>query len=195
MGNFPRRQLNPGKDANVVRSEVIRFFAYGGNERNPISGSMIHIHGAWVCGSLDLMHAHISYVLHFESCHFADYVTMQHAKCDALYLDESRLARGLFADSLTTTGNVRLRNVFSIEGGVRMLSANIGGDLSCMGGEFHNQDRNVFFADRLKTKGNVNLGGGLFRQGYGAVAEREYRRKFELYRREVSQSRRNGALC
>ena len=161
----PAERIEFGNGANVVRGEVIRFFAYGGNEKNPVLGDMIELHGAWVCGAFDLTHANISYPLHFNQCHFADYAIMLHAKCDALYLDGSRLTRGLRADGLTTKGNVHLRNVFSIESEVRLLDANIGGDLSCVGGKFHNSGGNALIADRLTAKGDVNLRDGFTADG------------------------------
>ena len=164
-GELPKKAIESGEGANVVRSEVIRFFAYGGNEENPVSGSIISLHGAWISGGLNFAHARIPYALHFSNCHFTASVTMLYMKCAALYLDGSRLAVGLNADGLMTKGNVNLRGGFSAEGEVRLLGASIGGDLSCVGGTFHNPDGNVFFADRLTTTGNVNLGGGFSAKG------------------------------
>ena len=37
-GELPKEGIESGEGANVVRSEVIRFFAYGGNEENPVLG-------------------------------------------------------------------------------------------------------------------------------------------------------------
>ena len=153
----PEGKIEAGKNANVVRSEVIRFFAYGGNEKNSVLGPLIYLRGAWISGGLDLTHASIPYVLRFDNCHFDDYVMMQHMECAALYLNGSHLAQGLLADGLTAKGAVFLCGGFSIEGGVRLLNANIGGDLDCAGGKFKNSDGYVLFADNMTVKGNVHL--------------------------------------
>ena len=137
-GELPEKAIESGKGVNVVRSEVIRFFAYGGNEENPILGPLIGLHGAWIAGVLDLVHANIPYALLLSSCHFDASVSIQCAKCAALYLNGSHLAQGLYADGLTTIGNVHFRDGFSAEGEVRLLGANIGGSLDCQDGKFHN---------------------------------------------------------
>ena len=144
---------------NTIRSEVIRFFAYGGDKEHLVRGAIIDLRGAWICGkeALDLKHANISYALGFFGCHFAVGVDIRHAECIALHLDGSCLAQGLLADRLTTRGGVNLRYGFSAEGEVRLVGASIGGSLSCSSGKFHNTDGNAFSADRLTTKGTVHM--------------------------------------
>ena len=165
-GELPQKAIESGNAANVVRAEVIRFFAYGGDsDKRPVLGSEIRLQGAWISGDLDLAHVNIPYALLFGHCHFANLVVMQHAGCAALYLDGSCLAKGLEADGLTTQGNVHLRGRFSAKGEVRLLGADIGGSLGCAGGEFHNQGGKALTADGLKTKGSVNLRGGFSAEG------------------------------
>ena len=159
----PEERIESGGNANVVRGEVIRFFAYGGNEENPVLGPIIDLQGARISGVLNLAHARILYALHFSNCHFDDSVRIPHAECVALYLHGSHLAKGLSADGLTTKGSVNLRRGFSAEGEVRLLGAKIGGNLDCEGGKFHNPDKEALAADGLTTKGNVN-----FRNGFSA---------------------------
>ena len=162
----PEKPVESGDTANVVRGEIIRFFAYGGSMENPVLGRVIHLQGALVCGEpLDLTHADIPYALFFENCRFASSVDMQHAECVALYLDGSHLAKGLKADGLTTKGNVPLRGGFSAEGGVRLLGANIGRNLSCMDGKFCNPRGYALDADQLTTKGSVLMGGHFSAKG------------------------------
>ena len=162
----PEEELKSGEGANVVRGEVIRFFAFGGGEKYRIPGPIIHLRGAWISGDLNLTHASIPYALLLSHCHFAVSVRMLHAECAALYLNGSRLTLGLTADGLTTKGNVNLRSGFSTEGEVRLLGANIGGGLDCTGGKFNNSDGGAFSADGLTTKRNVNL-----RKGFSAAGE------------------------
>ena len=150
---------------NLVRGEIIRFFAYGGNEENPVLGPLICLQGAWISGELDLTHANIPYALLFGNCQFDASMIMQHAKCVALDLSGSRLAQGLNADWLTTKGNVYLWNGFSAEGEVRLLGANIGGDLNCEGGKFDNPGKCALSADKLTAKSDVILSGGFSAKG------------------------------
>ena len=171
--SFPKNTntpVVPKADApdNTVRAEVIRFFAYGGDEEHPVRGTLIDLQGAWVCGEgpLNLMHADIPYALMFFRCRFAVEVNMQRAKCEALYLNGSRLTKGLAADGLKTKGNVHLRDRFSAGGPVRLSGADIGGSLDCTGGEFHNHGGNALTADQLTAKGSVFL-----RDGFSADGE------------------------
>ena len=164
-GELPKKGIESGDGANVVRGEVIRFFVYGGNDEHPVSGLMIHLHGAWIFGGLNLMHARIPYALMFPNCHFVSSVMTPHMECAALCLDGSCLAQGLLADGLTTKGNVFLRNGFSAEGEVRLWGANIGRDLDCTGGKLRNAGGDAFCADGLTVKGSVNFRGGFSAEG------------------------------
>ena len=156
-GELPKEGIESGDGANVVRGEVIRFFAYGGNEENPVSGPTIYLQGAWISVVLDLPHSNIPYALMFNNCHFDAFVSMQYAECVALYLNGSRLVQGLYADGLTTRGDVNFRDGFSAEDEVRLLSASIGGNLDCADGKFHNPGKYAISADGLTAKGHVYL--------------------------------------
>ena len=165
-GELPKEGIESGDNANVVRGEVIRFFAYGGNaDSHPVCGAVIALRGAWVFGELNLMHANIPYALDLNRCMFPVFVGMTHAKCAALYLNGSHLAQGLIADGLKVKGGVHLRDGFSAEGEVRLLGANVDGNLSCEGGKFHNPKGYALSADGIMTKGDVNLHNGFSAEG------------------------------
>ena len=157
-GELPEEKIESGENANVVRGEVVRFFAYGGEpDKHPIRGEVIDLQGAWILGMLDLLHANIPYSLDLNCCRFVAPVIMLHAGCGALYLNGSYLAKGLIADGIATKGGVNLRDGFSAEGEVRLPGANVGGSLFCGGGRFRNPKGYALIADRLTTKGGVNL--------------------------------------
>ena len=166
-GELPKEGIESGEGANVVRGEVIRFFAYGGDKEHLVRGAIIDLRGAWICGkeAIDLKHANIPYALAFFRCHFTVDVDIRHAECVALYLDGSRLARGLEGAGLMTKGSVNLRNDFFAEGEVQLLGANIGGTLDCDNGKFNNPGSNAISADGLMTKGNVHLRRGFSAEG------------------------------
>ena len=171
--NLPRVPIVHGDSANranVVRPEVIRFFAYGGGKEDGdhlVRGESIILQGAWICGEqpLDLTHAKIPYALGFFDCHFADAVKMRFAECPALYLNGSHLARGLAADGLRTRGAVLLRGGFVAHGGVALSRAHIGGDLDCTNGEFCNPSGRAIIANQATVKGNVFLHDGFSAEG------------------------------
>ena len=166
-GELPKEKIESGDNANVVRGEVVRFFAHGGDSgKRPIRGTVIALRGAWILGMLDLLHANIPYALDLNCCRFVAPVIMLHAGCGALYLNGSYLAKGLVADGITTKGGVNLRDGFSAEGEVRLLSANVGGNLSCAGGRFRNPKGDALNADGIMTQGDVNL-----RYGFSAEGE------------------------
>ena len=132
----PDKRIESGPFANVVRAEVIRFFAYGGSDERPVLGTFIRLQGAWVCGELDLTHAVIPYALVFHNCRFNGPVIMRHAECAELDLKGSCLEKGLEGDPLWTKGSVELGGGLVAKGEVKLPSARIGGVLDCDGGEF-----------------------------------------------------------
>ena len=168
-GKLPKEAVKSGDNANVVRGEVIRFFAYGGDpDEYPVGGAVIGLQGAWISGLLHLMHAHIPYALRLVRCKFPASVVMQHAECAALYLDGSHLAQGLNADALTVKGGVRFDG-FVAKDSVRLPGANIGGQFSCTGGKFHNPEGRALHAEgvtvndaliwrKVRGEGCVHLG-------------------------------------
>ena len=63
-GELPKEEIKSGDNANVVRGEVVRFFAYGGDsDKRSIRGAVIALRGAWILGELNLLHANIPYAL------------------------------------------------------------------------------------------------------------------------------------
>ena len=189
VGNrfLPERPIecgDSGNKANVIRPEVIGFFAYGGTGEggaHPVRGSMITLQGAWIGKksggggkwqgleevTLNLRHMNIPYGLFFSWCHFAVKVDMMHMKCAALYMDGSKLAHGMCADGMEVEGGVHLRNGFSAGNEVRLIGATIKGPLDCSQGTFNRplvanglttQD-NVYLCDNFVAAGGVWLSG------------------------------------
>jgi hypothetical protein len=93
------------------------------------------------------------------------------ARLPALYLNGSR-TRSITADGVTVFGNVFLRAAFTAEGEVRLLGAQIGGDLDCSGGVFRNppqkdvpESGKALNADGINVRGNVFLRRGFTSEG------------------------------
>jgi hypothetical protein len=76
----------------------------------------------------------------------------------------------LVADRVTVRGMVRLDTVdggtaFTAEGGVWLVAAQIGGQLSCAGGSFSNEGHPALIAAGAKVSGDVILGNGFSARG------------------------------
>ena len=183
---LPERAVEYGEGANLIRPEVIRFFACRGNGEYPVRGSMIYLQGAWIGREkgavasdpdedmetgrtlLNLQHMNIPYGMFFAQCHFAVVVNVQHMKCAALYMDGSKLTREMFADGIKINGVVHLRDGFSAESGVRLIGATINGPLDCSRGEFCHPKRQpeiyALLADELVAQ-DVLLSDGFSAKG------------------------------
>lgn len=69
----------------------------------------------------------------------------------------------LNAERIRVAGNVNLRNGFHSNGEVWLLGAQIGGDLDCSGGIFHNPvQQNVQGSGRALTAQNIRVGGDVY---------------------------------
>ena len=143
-GKLPARSIEPGDPIasmpgnapNVIRGEVIRYFALGGGKQAQARGSEIVLGGAWIQGAISLLNESTLCTLTFAKCHFDDPITLVNAECRSLYIHDSRLARGLFGDGLKMARGMFLRNVLCVKGGIRLMGAQIGGNLEFVGGKF-----------------------------------------------------------
>ena len=153
---------------NTVRSEVIRFFAFGGDEAHPIRGAHITLRGARIPpqSSLDLIHVRIPYLLGFFDCLLETNIFMVGAQCAGLSLAGSHLRGDFKGDGATIDGNLLFRGGFIAEGEMRLIGAHIGGFWDCDGGKFINPGKAAIVADGITVNGNV-----WFRDGFSAKGE------------------------
>lgn len=73
------------------------------------------------------------------------------------FLNPGKDTKALNADRLTVKGSVFLGDGFKAQGAVRLLNANIGGNLDCTGGLFRNPGGYALTADGVTVKGCVFL--------------------------------------
>ena len=152
-------------DKNSIRAEVIRFFAYSGDENHQILGSEILLRGGWIKGDLNLSFARVPYALSFYQCRFEGVVKVIRTKCPAFYLAKSHLSKGLKGDGLKTSGGVFMRKGFSAAGKVSLLGADIGGNLNCIGGQFADPGNEALLVSHAKIGGGVFLSRGFSAKG------------------------------
>ncbi len=151
-------------DGRSVRAEVIYALAVGTNPAWPVHAKGVRIRGAKIVGALDFEAATLRCPLALLGCYIAEPVTLRGATIPALYLNGSHLP-GLSADGVNVRGDVFLRKGFTAAGEVRLLGAQIGGQLACVGGSFSNQNGPALSADRVNVRGNVFLRGGFTAAG------------------------------
>ena len=140
-GELPEKAIESGEGANVVRGEVIRFFAYGGNEENPVLGSIVDLQGAWIQGDLNLLHAKLNFALAFWKCSFNADIQMTGTEFPALYMDGSRVSGLLMGDYMKVDGVVHLKGGFVALNSVTLCNARIGENLDCSRGEISRGER------------------------------------------------------
>ena len=158
--------------SNVVRADLIRFFAWGGDNEYPIKGNTIALYGACVEGDLNLTYVPSPHALMLLNCHFSGLVMMSYARFHSLDMGGSLLAKPLIGQGMHIDGDLLISGsnvAFVAECGVSLIGANIGGDLYCHNSRFKDNNSplkgTAIIADRIKTGGNVFLRSGFKSEG------------------------------
>jgi len=147
-----------------IRAELIRWLCVNRDAANLIDPRGILIYAARIDGALDLSFASIGLRLHFARCRITDRINLRFAQLDGLAMNGS-VTTGIDGDGLTVRGDVNLRNGFCARGEVRLLGADVGGNLDCSGGQFTNPNEDALSADGASVKGNVFLRHGFNAEG------------------------------
>lgn len=150
--------------ANTIRAELIRFLALGGDELHPIHESGVMMRCAWIAGVLDLHQSCAEARLDLKRCYFAETPILMAARLPELALSGSKLP-GLWADRIRVLGAVFLHDGFASTDEVRLLGAEIFGNLECINGTLVNEGGKALSADRIKVAGSVILRGGFASMG------------------------------
>lgn len=152
------RSRRAAKTDNFVRADFLRFLLLGGDELTKVHERGVMLYGAFVTGTINLNGCSISGGLMLSKCYFSHEFIAQDAKFGGVVaLAGSYLARGLIADRMKSTVSVFLRNGFTSMGGVRLLGAQIGGNLDCSGSHFVAKEGVALNAERINVSGNVHL--------------------------------------
>lgn len=154
------------QDELRVRAAFLRFLLLGGDELAPIHERGVRLAGAVIEGRLDLGGCRIPRNITLKQCRFTDQFFAQDARVQGLLtLEGSFLPKGIRADRIQCEGGMFLRNGFKATGTVRLLGAQIGGSLSCRGGQFEVEEGSALSADRLVVEGSLFLGVGFTATG------------------------------
>src|SRR5262249_1836730 len=120
----------------------------------------VRIAGATISGELQLQSLRIPYPFELIECHVEEPINLIGANLDSLDLSGSRIGR-LNAESLKLSSGVFLSNGFVAKDEVCLRRVHVGGDLSCIGGQFDHPRQLALNAEGAIINGHVLLSNGL----------------------------------
>jgi len=152
-------------DANTVRANFLRFLALGGSDEAPIHERGTQLSGVWITGILDLTDATVPSSLAIRQSHFDSCPVLNRAEVMGVLSLVGSHVPGLLADGLLCQDDVFLSDGFTTTDGVRLLGAQIGGDLACGRAKLDGKDGAALSADGAVIKGSVFLNKGVSATG------------------------------
>jgi hypothetical protein len=154
------------KGANKIQAGLVRFLALGGDDVTPVHERGVRVRSAVIHGDLDFVGCTLVGDLVLLDCELTGTLTLHGARIRTANLGGS-LCQEIIADRLEAAGGVFLRNGFVAQGAVRLLGADIKGDLDCSNGRFEwtNENGGALHCDGIHVGGGVFLGDGFAAQG------------------------------
>ena len=146
-------------EAESLRAELIRHLLLSRDSPAPLPERGLRIVGARIDGVLDLEGAELTSDLGLVRCAFDAAPVLYSARCRSLYFTGSSMP-GLKADRLRCAGGLFLRDGFKAMGMVRLLGAEIGGDLDCDGATLDGGGGDALSADGARVKGACSCAAG-----------------------------------
>lgn len=135
--NYDPEQSGEWESGRNIRAELIRWLCAASRVKQLIDPRGIRIFGGKIQGSLDLSYLTVSFPLKLRKCRLTDDANLRELKIAQLDLGGTWTA-GISADGIDVDGDVFFRNGFHSVGEVRLLGAQIRGDLDCASGMFSN---------------------------------------------------------
>lgn len=154
--NDPTQAITWGK-GRELRSALLRWICLDRDIVADIDPRGIRICAATIAGKLDLSFATVPFPLSFYRCVFSEDTELSYLKIPGLDFSGS-LMKAVALDGATIAGDLLMAEGFVSDGGVRMLTAQVGGNLDANGGKFQNSTGHALYADRAKIAGSAFLG-------------------------------------
>ncbi|MBF0269622.1 MAG: hypothetical protein HQL44_13640 [Alphaproteobacteria bacterium] len=117
----------------------------------------IHVEGIELDGALDLENRDVAIWLYFVNCDFPKGLLLRDAKLAGLFMPGCKVEKGIRADRMKVSGAVLLTAGFSCRGGLILPAAEIGGVLSCIGGQFESEKGPAIDGSGLKVRDSLYL--------------------------------------
>jgi len=147
-----------------IRADLIRWLCVDRDAASAVDPMGIQVHAARITGGLDLSFVPVPFRLLLVRCRLTDDTNLISADLPALNLAGSRV-QSVTGDRTNVKGSVFLRDGFSAEGEVRLVGAQIRGDLDCRAGTFKNIGKEALSADGARVEGAVFLSSGFSAEG------------------------------
>jgi hypothetical protein len=147
-----------------IHADLIRWLCIDLDAALWIDPHGLLIRAARISGQLDLSFAVVRFPLLLAHCRVAEEVSLHNAQLEDLSLLGTHVS-GFAADGMGVRGAVNLRGGFRADGEVRLLGADIGGNLDCENGKFVNPGGKALSADGAKVTGDVVLRNGFRAEG------------------------------
>ena len=163
--SIPAKSINEDKHANVIRAELISFFAWGGDGNAPIRGNMLTLRGAYVHGRLNLEQVISNYALILPNCYFEKSIWMLHSKFQFVNLSGSYLSGGFLGAGMRVDKDMLMGGGLVARDTVNLVGGDIGGSIFCQGSKFKNEGGCALLADRLKVGENVSMADEFYAEG------------------------------
>jgi hypothetical protein len=164
-GRVDHESMNEWGPARTVRAAVLRQLLV--EPQRPVHSKGVRLRGARISGQLDLESATVRCPLLLEDCYLdgPESVVLDYATVHLIVLSRCRVVGGLTADLLIVTKGLDLGGS-AFEGVVRLLGAEITGQLSFRGAKLTGTDveGNALVGDGMKVGSNV-----LLDQGFSAA--------------------------
>jgi hypothetical protein len=147
-------------DQNVIRADLIRFLALGGDDLTPVHERGLMVSGAWIDGSIDLSGCEVTRALNITDSKIAGSVHLMDAKIANLNLGGTTVDQ-IRGDRLKCSSSILLRYGFHSLGIVTFPRASITGDLELTGGKVDGSqirdgaERQAIFCPRIEIGGGV----------------------------------------
>lgn len=147
---------NDGDESRKIRAGIIRYLLLGGCKQLRCHEKGVQITGAWVPDRLDLTGCDSDNALKVENSRFSAPPKLLGARLSGVFLNGSHCP-GINADRLLLRESMHLQDGFAATGEVRLVGAEIGGNLECDKGTFSNAGGKALYADGVKVGGDVFL--------------------------------------
>ncbi|MHC4742906.1 MAG: hypothetical protein ACYS8Z_13405 [Planctomycetota bacterium] len=153
--NDPAKAEEWGK-SRVIKADRIVWLCTDKEASERVTHRGIDVGGARIDGELALSYCTIPFPLVFHKCFFNGKILLDDAQVKVLDMGGTRTGP-ITADGIKVDGGVFLRDGFKAHGEVRLLGAEIGGNLECWKGQFSNEGGYALNCDGMKVTGSVFL--------------------------------------
>jgi hypothetical protein len=151
-----------------IRAELVRWICVDACAKALVDPQGVQVFGARISGVVDLSSVTVPFPVTLRNCRLTDGLNVGSTRISELDL-QGACVESIYAYRLRVDGSVFFRNGFCAVGEVRILGAEIGGNVECDGGAFERAlhadgariSGSVFLRKRFRSKGEVRLLGAV----------------------------------